>query len=88
MIGTIRIIGANNQSHLDWMEKTFEGCSLHHVGENNTHLLTVLDKGAIPIDIHKTWVVSDHMIFEGFANIENELGRLAFEFKPNEVSNH
>lgn len=82
MTGTIRIIGANNQSHLDWMEKTFEECTLNHVGENNTHLLTISDKGAIPIDIYKTWVISDKIIFEGYAVIEDEMGRLAFEFVP------
>lgn len=82
MTGTIRIIGANNQSHLDWMEKTFENCFLDHTGENNTHLLVLPQNGSIPIDIYKTWVISDKIIFEGYAVIENEMGRLAFEFVP------
>jgi hypothetical protein len=82
MTGSIKIIGANNQSHLGWMEKTFENCFLDHVGENNTHLLVLPENGKIPIDIYKTWVISDKIIFEGYASIENEMGRLAFEFSP------
>lgn len=82
MIGTIKIIGANNQSHLDWMEKTFEKCSFLYGGSNNTHIISVPEKGEITIDIYKAWALEDRFAFEGFANIDDSLGRLAFEFQP------
>lgn len=81
MIGKIKVIGANNRSHLDWMEKEFENCNIIHNG-NTLHFIKVPDRGEIPFEIYKSILIEDRIIFEGYASIENELGRLAIEFFP------
>lgn len=81
MTGKIKIIGANNRSHLDWMEKEFENCNICHDG-NTLHYIEVPDRGKFPFEIYKTLVISDRFIFEGYAHIEDSLGRLAIEFFP------
>lgn len=81
MIGKIKVIGANNRSHLDWMEKEFENCSIIHDG-NALHVIEVPERGKIPFEIYKTLIIQDRFIFEGYASIEDGFGRLAIEFSP------
>lgn len=79
MLGKIKVIGANNQSHLDWMEKEFSNCSIQHNG-HSFHIVKVPECGEFPFDIYKTLILEDRIIFEGHANIEGSHGRLAIEF--------
>lgn len=82
MTGTIKIIGANNSSHLEWMELDFPECKITHSESNPaSHIVEVPNKGSFPFEITKTWILEDYFIFEGFAHIEDSLGKLAFEFK-------
>lgn len=81
MIGKIKIIGANNQTHLDWMEKEFENCELDHQG-SSVHNIKIPDRGDFPFDIYKTIFIKDRIVLEGFARIEDSTGRLAIEFFP------
>ena len=81
MLGKIKVIGANNRSHLDWMEKEFENCSICHNG-NTLHFIKIPERDEIPFEIYKTILIEDRMILEGYANIEDMLGRLAIEFSP------
>lgn len=83
MIGTIKIIGANNATHLEWMEKDFSGCNIKHDQMNpSVHHVEVPERGTFPLEITKCWLLDDYFIFEGFAHIEDSLGKLAFEFRP------
>lgn len=81
MTGKIKIIGANNKTHLEWMEKEFENCSILHNG-SSFHVVSVPERGEFPFDIYKSLIIADRMIFEGHANIEGSHGRLAIEFFP------
>jgi len=83
MTGKIKIIGANNKSHLDWMEKEFENCSIAFDG-NTLHYVKVPDRGEFPFEIYKTLLIEDRFIIEGYAHIDDSLGRLAIEFFPQE----
>jgi hypothetical protein len=81
MIGKIKIIGANNQTHLDWMEKEFVNCELEHQG-GSIHNIKIPDRVDVPFDIYKSLFTKDRVILEGFARIEDCTGRLAIEFFP------
>jgi hypothetical protein len=81
MTGKIKVIGANNRSHLEWMEKEFENCSICHNG-NTLHLIKIPDRGEIPFEIYKSIFIEDRIILEGYAHIEDSLGRLGIEFFP------
>jgi hypothetical protein len=80
MIGKIKIIGANNSTHIGWMEKDFENCKIMHEYDK-VHKVSVPDRGEFTFEITKTFIVEDHFIFEGYASIEDSLGKLAFEFR-------
>lgn len=80
MIGTIKIIGANNSTHVEWMEKSFENCKIIHK-HGTVHDVSVPERGEFPFEITNTWVIEDCFIFEGYAHIEDSLGKLAFEFR-------
>ena len=84
MTGKIKIVGANNQSHLEWMEKEFENCKIDCNG-SAVHYVDVPARGSFPFDIYKTLVVEDRIIFEGYAHFDEILGRLAIEFFPKPI---
>lgn len=86
MTGKIKIIGANNQAHLDWMEKEFENCTIEHAGGTAAvHSVKVPDRGEFPFELYKTIIIQDRIIFEGYAHFEDNLGRLAIEFFPKPI---
>jgi len=80
MIGKIKVIGANNQTHLEWINKEFEGCKLFFNG--SYHVLERPDTTVMFYEIYKTLILEDKFVFEGHASINGSLGRLALEFTP------
>lgn len=81
MTGKIKIIGANNQSHIGWMEMEFENCTIDNDG-GQVHSVKIPERGEFPFDIYKCVIVENRIALEGYAHIDGSLGRLAIEFCP------
>ena len=82
MTGTIKIVGANNATCPEWMGKQYENCKIEFDTQQNAHILEVPERGDVHVEIYRSWIMEDCFVFEGYAHIEDTLGRLAIEFYP------